>query len=355
MTDTDEKRAFWNNLLRAIETEPHHVDSIQGASGFSHPVVALGVDEKTRRVVLISGEGDARSAALAYGDIQAAMPSVRLLMARPASVNLGQAAQIVSEWIGRVKIGPEELQLLVQNEKRAQQAIHAFVEKIPDQFRMAILGSFAIASLNMVAVWKDVVTQLSLVEMEAASDSSMVEDGAQQDAKPIPTFDLRNLIAYDPVAMDRRLGVCSIPLYYFTQEDVEVLHSGRDIEAARQLLKRLDVFQYFFPAADQLALGFVDQDRLSVSEIVQRLDKTPEIGHPFGQLEIVDFGTELRDIVDALQDKGLLVEGAVGVEITNEGASVRSLVKFKPREGLLARLSRIFSVKIDFNLKDFFR
>ncbi len=339
MTDTDEKRAFWNNLLRAVETEPRNIDSLQGASGFSHPVVALGVDEKNRRVVLISGEGDARTAALAHGDIQAALPSVSLLMARPAPVNLGQAARILSELIGRVQIGPEEMELFnkLSNEAAQQEAI----KKIFDKVHPFTFGASAIASLNMVAVFKDVVQQLSLIEVEGS--------------QPIQALNMRKLIAYDPVAMDRSLGVCSFPLYDFTQEDVEVLQSGRDIDAAQQLLKRLDVFQYFFPAADQLALGFIDQSQLSVQEILQRLERTPEVGHPFGQLEIVGSGTRLSEIVDTLQDKGLVAEGEFGFEITPEGTTLRSLVRFKPREGLLARLSRIFSLKIDLSLKDLFR
>lgn len=292
MPHTDHKRAFWNTLLRAVETEPRSVDSIQGASGFFHPVVALGVDEKTRRVVLISGEGDARSAALAYGDIQAALPSIKLLMARPAPLNLGLAAQIVSELIGRVQIGPRELKWF-ENEEAVNQVTKDFIENIPMKLRSVMGRSFAIASLNMIAAWKDVVQQLSLVElMEISADPETIT-GAQQDTSTFPTFDFQKLIAYDPVAMDRSLGVCSIPLYDFTQKDVDIFQSGRDIEVARQLLKRLDVFQYFFPAADQLVLGFIDQDQLSVREIVHRLERTPEIGHPFGQLEIVDSRTFL--------------------------------------------------------------
>jgi hypothetical protein len=88
--------------------------SIRGASGFSHPVVAAGVDEPRRGVVVISGESDARSAALAHGDIQAAMPSLKVMMARPVVVNLGETARILSEVLGRVSIGQQEIEWLSQ-------------------------------------------------------------------------------------------------------------------------------------------------------------------------------------------------------------------------------------------------
>ncbi len=319
MTDTDLRGIFWNTLLRAIETEPREARTIQGESGFSHPVVALGVDEKTRRVVLISGEGDARTAALAHADIQAALPSAKLLMARPAPINLGQAARVLSELIGRVQIGPEEFAWMQRGDEATQNAMKEFVSNIPDEVRAFTFGPFAIATLNLVAAWKDVVQQLSLIEVEAAEVPTEGEKESEEGAKAPPIFDLRKLIAYDPVSVDRSLGVCSIPLYDFTPENVEVFHSGKDVDTARELLKQKDVFQYFFPAADQLALGFVDEEHLPVSEVVDRLNKTPEVGHPFGQLELVAAETKVRDIVDALQDRGLLVEGEMGVEITPDG------------------------------------
>ena len=62
---TDQKSEFWHNIIWAVEAKPRIATSIQGLSGFYHPVVAVGVDEKRRRVIMISGESDARSAALA--------------------------------------------------------------------------------------------------------------------------------------------------------------------------------------------------------------------------------------------------------------------------------------------------
>ena len=64
---------FWPGFLRGVGTEPRQVTSIRGASGVSHALLAVGVDDDGQRLVLVSADTDARSAALAQADIQAAL------------------------------------------------------------------------------------------------------------------------------------------------------------------------------------------------------------------------------------------------------------------------------------------
>ena len=351
MPTEEQRAAFWRTLLRAVEVEPRSASSIRGASGFSHPVVSVGVDEDRRRVVIISGESDARSAALAHGDIQAAMPSLKFMMARPVPLNLGEAARILTELLGRVSFGPRELEWLGGQDRK--QEIEKFTTQLPDRVNRLVIEPVSIASVNLIALWKEVIQQLSLIELENPPEQHTSPETATPQNK-IPTVHLNKLIALDPAEADRRLGVCSVPLYEFGPEDVAVFHSGEDVEAAREALRRLGVFQYFFPSADQLALGFADRLPSSPTEIVDRLIRTPEAGHPFGTLEIVEPGLRLNDMVSALQERGLLVEGEAGIEITDQGKSIRAQVRFKPREGLFARLAHVLSVKIDLSLKDLF-
>jgi len=350
---TDEQKAeFWRTLLLAVEVEPRSATAIRGASGFSHPVVSVGVDEARRRVVIISGEPDARSAALAHGDIQAAMPSLKVMMARPIAVNLGAAARIFSEMVGRVSFGQKDLEWF--KETRSKE----YLEEIGLQIKARLVRDglaiepWSIASLNSLAVWKEIVQQLSLVELEFTSQENATPEGTPQ--TPLPTLRFTKLVGLDPAEADRGLGVCAVPLYGFSSNDVDIFHSGRDIEAARNVLRQRAILQYFFPSADQLALGFAEQ--LSTPrEIVDRLSRTPDVGHPFGELEIVDPSIRLNDTVSALQELGLLVEGEAGVEITETGKTIRAQVRFKPREGLLKRLSNVLSVKIDLSLRDLFK
>jgi len=346
---TDQKSEFWSNIIRAVEAEPRTATSILGASGFSHPVVAVGVDKGRRRVVMISGESDARSAALAQGDIQTAMPSVKVVMARPLAINLGELAKIISEILGNSKIGKKEIRWMTENEEEFKKKSEEIGGKIGDKIVNFVASPFSAVSLNFIAVLKDAIQQLSLIDI--TKNKTATEDNESE----IQTFDLTRLIVLDPAEADRRRGVCSIPLYEINERDMEMLRSKPNVEHARDILLRHGILQYFFPPADHLTLGFVDSGESSASVLLDKLKRTPNEGHPFGLFEIIDKSKGLEDVIDTLQDRRLLVEGDIGLELTPDAKTLRAQVRFKPREGLISKLSRIFSAKVDLSLKDFFK
>ena len=342
------KSSFWKSIIRAAEAEPRDVESLRGASGFSHPVVALGTDESRRRVIIVSGEGDARSAAMAQGDIQRTMSSVKVLMVRPVAVNLGYTAKVLVERIGRVALHQSDFDWIGQHPEKFREWLVQFFRGIK-----GLTVPMEFVRLNAIAVFKDIIQQLSLIDT-SSTEKGKAEENFQ--TKPGFTgFDLSRLANLDPVATDRLMGVCSIPLYDLSGEEIANLITHGDEEEAREILKRHDVLQYFFPAADHLALGLLDREPVSADVIVDRLKQTPELGHPFGPLEIVDQNVQLVEVVDALQERGLLVEGKANIEITPEGRSVRTEVSFKPREGLVSKLLRQFSFKVELSLKDLFK
>lgn len=352
MAKVKPKSLFWDNVIRAAEAEPRKERVLRGASGFSHPLVALGVDEPRRRVIIVSGEGDARSAALARGDIQAAMTSASVVMVRPVAMNLGFIARQVSEVLGRAQFGSSDIVWLNENTEAFQQRGHAVVEQIGPHLRQGVLTPFGAIPLNILGVLKDVLQQLSLVDTSPAAKQ---QTGTKNISIPIPTVNFSRLAVLDPVAADRQMGVCSIPLYELTENEVEDLQHRRNVDRARHVLKRHDVLQYFFPAPDQLALGLLDREPVNVGEIVSRLTQTPHLGHPFGPPEIIDTPLQLNEMIAALQDKGLLVEGEAEIEVTGDGRSVRARVAFKPREGLISKLLQRFSIKVDLSLPDLFK
>ena len=51
-------------------------------------------------------------------------------------------------------------------------------------------------------------------------------------------------------------------------------------------------------------------------------------------------------MIDELQEKGLLVEGEAGFELTEAGQSVRGVVKFRPREGFISKLLQRLNVTV---------
>jgi hypothetical protein len=366
----DPKIEFWNSLIRAVEAEPKQVSSIQGKSGLVHPVVALGVDDSRKRVVIISGESDPRVAAMAQTDIQSSMPSVKVVMARPAPINLGGIAKILTNVLGRTTFSLD----LERNKwiEMGQEEMEAQLKKFFDIYGESI-GQLAIlpsqyALLNNVALWQEVIQQLSLIDVDTGRSISEKPPKKKKNTSPKkrrkkttktvklpPNVGLSSLIALDPAELDRAYGVCSIPLYAFSQAEVDLFQSGKDIEYIQSILRKHDIFQYFFPPADQLALGIAEIRPATPSDIVGHLTKVPELGHPFGSLELVRSPVDLTEIIDALKDKGLMVEGEFGIELTKDGQAVRATVRYKPKEGLLQKISRVISMKLDLSLSDLFK
>jgi hypothetical protein len=153
------------------------------------------------------------------------------------------------------------------------------------------------------------------------------------------TIRLTDLLSLDSMDADRRYGVCPIPLYELTERDWEMFLSATAIEDIRERLKELDIYQYFFPAPDQIALGLADRTRTSTrNTITSAIQLASEIGHPLGAPELVSGPLVVTDIVERLQQSNLLVEGELGLEMTETGITARATVKFRPREGVLSKL-----------------
>ena|SRR6185436_6517976 len=94
-------------------------------------------------------------------------------------------------------------------------------------------------------------------------------------------------------------------------------------------------------------LGLVDRGSTSRKSVLDQLVLAPRIGHPQGQMELIPQDTTLPDVIDALQDRGLVVEGEIGLEVGLGGRQIRTSLKFKPREGLISKVISRFSFNID--------
>ena len=367
----DKKTEFWNSMIRAAEAEPKFVESVRGASGLIHPVVALGTDDHRKRLIVISGESDPRVTAMAQADLQAAMPTIKVLVARPNPINLGAVARIVSGALNgtTIQLGEREQRWLQQGEEAVREQAGKFLSIYGDEIGQYVFLPAQFALVNRVALWQELIKQLSLVEIQSNPENNQKKVNGkkrrstkrhkQDNGFSLPTgLGLSSLMALDPAALDRQYGVCSIPLYEFSQAEVDVLHSGRDREYVSVILRRHDILQYFFPPADELAVGLVELATRPATDIASELSKVPDLGHPFGKFEIIDshFGNiNMIDVVDTLKDKGFLVEGEIGMELGKDGKTLRTTARFRPKEGLLQKLSRIFSFSVELNLKDLFK
>jgi hypothetical protein len=333
------RSASWDTLLKSVETEPLEVASLKGASGLNHPILRAGIDEARRRLVVISGESDARSAALAQADIQAEMRGARVVLARAAPINLGVVAEQFARIVGGNVLTREHVAALAEAQKSGDEVSQKAFNEFAELIKPAIAG-YEIATVDWLGFFKEVVHQLSLLAIVYDSDE-------------FTGFDVSGLVALDPVEVDRRVGVCSIPLYDFDREDTELFRGSTDIEAARDVLRRRGILQYFFPPPDHLALGLIEAaPRSHVRDPLRIVGAAPDAGHPLGPNELVPQDVLFSDLLSVMKEQGLVVEAEACQELSEHGRTTRISVKGQPREGIISKLVNRFSVSVDLNLKD---
>lgn len=341
---------FWRSFLLAVEAEPRQATEVRGSSGLFHPAIAVGVDDTRRRIVLVSADADARAAAFAQHDVQAANPTYRVMVARPVAVNLSTVAAAVTSLLGTTSLGAPEFErfsALLPRDTASAKTIDPMLIPLAQGLEVGLRGFFHQSAVGIFPILHEALKQLSNVHVELPDTPS---DSRTFDS----VFHLDALAATDPMVLDRRVGNCPVPLYELDESAAAVLHSGRDIDHVRDVLRRMQLFQYFYPAPDHLVLGVADRGG-STPAVDEALAQAPVVGHPLGAFELLPPGTRIQDIVAALQDRKYLVEGELGLELSEQGQTARASVKFKPREGFLAKLSRILSIKIDANLTDLFK
>jgi hypothetical protein len=166
------------------------------------------------------------------------------------------------------------------------------------------------------------------------------------------TFKLEALAQVDPIYDDRKMGICPVPLYDFSEAEYDAIAGGQDPEGIQEILRRRDVMQYFYPPSDQLTLGLVDRGINDPNTIIDQLTGAPKLGHPLAQPEIISKVSSLSQVIDELKSRDLLVEGEMGWEVSEQGKAARVTVKFAPREGLISKLINRLSISLD--LKDIF-
>jgi hypothetical protein len=100
MVDELDTKRMWKSIGTAIGVEIREATSIRGISGQDHAVQAVGVDEKTNRVVIFSAEPSPRIAALMQTDVQATMTDAHVLVARPVIFDLAEIARRIVSQLG---------------------------------------------------------------------------------------------------------------------------------------------------------------------------------------------------------------------------------------------------------------
>jgi len=329
--------AIWGNISRALGAEPREYPTVTGVSGIEHQFLSIAVDEAARRIILVSAEPDPRITALTQVDIQATLPESRVLIARPIVIDLGFLARALERSLGSTEIRLNELAALLKTMPKEDQA--EFVSQFAGGVINRISTAFKHVTLPTLAQIVTVIQQAANIDWPTTlSSANQPETGL--------VIPLRGLLEIDNLATDRKYGICPIPLYELTDEDSELLNSRGNIDEIKARLRKLGIYQYFFPAADELAIGFVDRGVHNAEGVAHAASRAAELGHQISSTELVEAPSEVGDIIDALQEAGYLVEGEMGLDTGPNGNSFRLNVKFRPQEGLFDKVLKRLNVNV---------
>jgi hypothetical protein len=323
-----DSKAVWSSVGKALGAELRDHNVIRGTSGLDHKVEAIAVDDKNGRVIVVSAEPNPRTAAMMQVDIQTTMPDAKVLLVRPIAFGIDSIARQLMTEIGKAEINFSEIMSkaeALKSQDGSTAAVPAF-----DRTMESAFGVLKRMNLPPLHQWMSAIQQLSLIDWETTFRD--VKDPAGI------ILPFANLITLDLMAFDREVGICPVPLYDLSDQDWATLHSGKDPDEVVDCLRRHGVFQFFFPPADQLALAIADRNSGTENAIISAVNLAPELGHPFGDLELLPKGVSITDLIDALTEQGLVVEGELGMEVTQTGTAARATVKFKPREGVVSKL-----------------
>ncbi len=338
---------IWEAFCRALRTEYREAREIRGTSGLVHPIEAIGVDEKNNRIILVSSEASPRIAALMRIDVQSTMPSVRVLVARPLAIDLAHAARVMffteNGTLDVAKLFAAGT--ILSQGGDAGKTLWSLLEPEASE----IIGNMKKSSLPL----RSIVT--SIIEQMSVFDWSKVSRPADGDGLVQPATDILTQVSQiDNLSGDRVQGICPIPTYELSENDWELFHENKELEKIEERLKSLDVYQYFFPPADRLALGLVDRGMSTESEIASAFSVAESQGHRIAGNSIVPDATDLHETMVGLREKGYVLEGEFSTELTENGRNIRSTVRIRPSEGLITKLIQIVSIKVNIDLKDIF-
>jgi hypothetical protein len=235
---------FIPSLVRAAGAEPREVASLRGSSGVEHAFRGVGIDEQRRRIILVPDAPEARGPALAQADVQAALPDRHVIVVRPVFFSVRRAAQLVVEGVGRSTITTDWLTSMPSAERGAsvEEVQAAWTPIMGTSFKTVyewIQNARGIGAFN----WRPHVAEI----LEQLTHVRIRQDGPENFA-----LELADLVTPRAAENDLQLGVCGVPVYAMTDEELETINLGVDGDAIERILSTHGVMQYFFPPASAL-------------------------------------------------------------------------------------------------------
>jgi hypothetical protein len=278
-------------------------------------------------------------------DVQATLPDAHVLVARPIMFDIGQVSR-------RVLLGLSTGTLVVHDVVSAIEHFQTLDEVDSKKFAQAKLEPLSLLlegatrlDLPFSSQFLGLAQQIINIDWEKHLQGNMTLAGV------VTAF--MSTSQMDPTEADRQMGVCPLPFFELTEQNWELLLSGKHIDEVQELLKKLGVYQYFYPAPEHLLLGLAEKHLSKEGSIIKAAEVSPVIGHPIGKPELFPDAANIVDALEAIKAAGYVAEAEVGYTLTSKGQEIRQTMKVRPREGFLEKLSRVLQIKLDINSKDF--
>ena len=347
---------MWTGIAQAMGFEPREETVLAGRSGQSHQFNGLAIDDAGKRLLVFSGELDPRMAAMVHADAGANLSDYQLITVRPLTFDLQQLAFLIEGATGTLQFDSDSAIKSMENWKGATPAPNfqgATIEEglsllkgvlgMAGNVLMPFLRAAALSGLSPSEQIMLLVRQMTLLDWQ----SIFHQEGGTQRINLLP------LARQDAQKWDREYGLCPFPLYELDESDWEVISSGKDTDTIRGRLNQMGVTQYFNPPKDHAALAMIDRGISRPLDIASAVLRLPEIGHPIANNEFLENSTDLMDMLGQMQSLGFTVEGEAGLTVSDKGKEFRASVKFRPREGAIAKVLNIVKVNLNLSPKDF--
>lgn len=331
----------WKAICEALETEYREHTTIRGASGIEHTVQAIGVDEKQKRLLVVSAEFNPRVAALMRIDIQSTMPDTRVLVARPVPLDIAHIARKLFT----TAAGFIDFQKIIEFKNDIVEKPQESINGKYGSILVPLINSITSTPVPPMSFAIQLIQQSSLLNWEKLikgdADASIKLQNAVVD-----------ILSMDNMAADIQHGICPIPTYEFQDSDWDLFGEAGDRDAAVNRLKELKVHQYFFPPADTLAMGVMDHGLSSSQQVASATTLAEAEGHRVTKSDLVPDATTVPEVLEELKSKGYVAEGEFSYELTEAGESLRKSIKVRPAEGLISKLISKLNFNVDVSTKD---
>jgi hypothetical protein len=183
-------------------------------------------------------------------DVQATLPNVHVLVARPVIFNLAEVVRRMITTYGS-GVDPAKIAIFIEQNNKNKEVVSSVSEKLAPVLKH-FFDTAAKVQLPFSVQVMDIVEQL-IINMNWQTEFLKKPSLAGL----IET--VLSVTSVDSSEPDRRLGVCPVPLYELTEADYDLFVLGGDLEEVRARLKALGIYQYFFPPPDHLLLGLADK------------------------------------------------------------------------------------------------